>query len=47
MSREIFQKLRSLLMEKLETSEEMTDREIQDEIDHLILNRMRDRKSVV
>ena len=42
MSREIFQKLRSLLMEKLETSEEMTDREIQDEIDHLILNRMRD-----
>ena len=42
MSREIFQKLRSLLMEKLETSEEMTDREIQDEIDYLILNRMRD-----
>ena len=42
MSREIFQKLRSLLMEKLEMSEEMTDREIQDEIDHLILNRMRD-----
>lgn len=42
MSREIFQMMRRLLMEKLETSEEMTDREIQDEIDHLILERMRD-----
>lgn len=34
--------LRNLLMEKLDMSEEMTDREILDEIDHLILNRMRD-----
>lgn len=34
--------LRNLLMEKLDMSGEMTDREILDEIDHLILNRMRD-----
>lgn len=42
MSREIFQMLRDLLMEKLNMSEEMTDKEILNEIDQLILNRMRD-----
>lgn len=42
MSREVFQMLRGLLMEKLNMSEEMTDREILDEIDRLILSRMRD-----
>ena len=42
MSRETFQMLRELLMEKLDMSREMTDREILDEIDQLILNRMRD-----
>lgn len=42
MNRETFQAIRDLLMEKLDMSREMTDREIQDEIDQLILNRMRD-----
>ena len=42
MSRETFQMLRELLMEKLDLSRELTDREILEEIDHLILNRMRD-----
>lgn len=42
MSRETFQMLRELLMEKLDMSREMTDREILEEIDHLILNRLRD-----
>ena len=42
MNRETFQAIRDLLMEKLDMSREMTDREILDEIDPLILNRMRD-----
>ena len=42
MNRETFQVIRDLLMEKLDMSREMTDREILDEIDQLILNRMRD-----
>lgn len=42
MSRETFQMLRELLMEKLDMFREMTDREILEEIDHLILNRLRD-----
>lgn len=42
MNRETFQAIRDLLMEKLDMSREMTDREILDEIDQLILNRMRD-----
>ena len=42
MNRETFQTIRDLLMEKLDMSREMTDREILDEIDQLILNRMRD-----
>lgn len=42
MSRETFQMLRELLMEKLDMSREMTDREILEEIDHLILSRLRD-----
>lgn len=41
MNRETFQAIRDLLMEKLDMSREMTDREILDEIDQLILNRMR------
>ena len=42
MNRETFQAIRNLLMEKLDMSREMTDKEILDEIDQLILNRMRD-----
>ena len=42
MSRETFRMLRELLMEKLDLSRELTDKEIQEEIDDLILNRMRD-----
>ena len=42
MNRETFHAIRDLLMEKLDMSREMTDREILDEIDQLILNRMRD-----
>lgn len=42
MSRETFQMLRGLLMEKLDMSREMTDREILEEIDHLILSRLRE-----
>lgn len=42
MNRETFQAIRDLLMEKLDMSREMTDREILDEIDQLILNRKRD-----
>lgn len=42
MNRETFQAIRDLLMEKLDMSREMTDREILDGIDQLILNRMRD-----
>ena len=41
MNRETFQAIRDLLMEKLDMSREMTDKEILDEIDQLILNRMR------
>lgn len=42
MSRETFQSLRMLLMEKLDLARELTDEEILEEIDTLILKRMRD-----
>lgn len=42
MSKETFQMLRSLLMEKLDLSRELTDSEILSEIDGLILSRMRE-----
>ena len=42
MSRETFQSLRMLLMEKLDLARELTDEEILEEIDVLILERMRD-----
>lgn len=42
MSRETFQSLRMLLMEKLDLARELTDEEILEEIDALILERMRD-----
>lgn len=42
MSRETFQSLRMLLMEKLDLARELTDEEILEEIDTLILDRMRD-----
>ena len=42
MSRESFQSLRMLLMEKLDLARELTDEEILEEIDTLILERMRD-----
>lgn len=42
MSRETFQSLRMLLMEKLDFARELTDEEILEEIDTLILERMRD-----
>ena len=41
MNKEIFQMLRTLLMEKLDMSREVTDREILKEIDELILGRLR------
>ena len=41
MSRETFQSLRMLLMEKLDLARELTDEEILEEIDTLILERMR------
>ena len=42
MSRETFQSLRMLLMKKLDLARELTDEEILEEIDALILERMRD-----
>lgn len=42
MSRENFRMMRQLLMEKLDLSRELTDEEILDEIDELIMNRMRE-----
>ena len=42
MNKEIFQMLRTLLMEKLDMSREVTDREILKEIDGLILGRLRE-----
>lgn len=42
MSRETFQSLRMLLMEKLDLARELTDEEILEEIDVLILERTRD-----
>ena len=42
MSRGTFQSLRMLLMEKLDLARELTDEEILEEIDTLILERMRD-----
>ena len=42
MSRETFQSLRMLLREKLDLARELTDEEILEEIDTLILERMRD-----
>ena len=42
MSRENFQILRGLLMEKLDLSRELTDEEILGEIDSLILGRLRE-----
>lgn len=42
MNREAFQEVRRLLMEKLDLSRELSDGEILEEIDSLILNRLRD-----
>ncbi|MDO4337857.1 MAG: ATPase, T2SS/T4P/T4SS family [Eubacteriales bacterium] len=42
MSRENFRMMRQLLMEKLDLSRELTDEEILDEIDELIMSRMRE-----
>lgn len=42
MSRETFQTMRRFLMEKLDMARELTDEEILEEIDDLILHRMRD-----
>ena len=42
MNRENFQMLRRLLMDRLDLAGELTDAEILREIDHLILNRMRE-----
>ena len=42
MSRETFRKLRGMLMEQLDLSRELSDQEILDAIDELILNQMRE-----
>lgn len=42
MSRELFQELRALLMERLDLARELSDEEILEEIDNLILGRMRE-----
>ena len=42
MSRELFQELRTLLMERLDLVRELSDEEILEEIDELILGRMRE-----
>ena len=42
MSKETFQELRSLLMEKLDLARELSDKEILEQIDELILTGMRD-----
>lgn len=42
MSRETFRKLRGMLMDRLDLSRELSDREILEAIDELILNQMRD-----
>ena len=42
MSRELFQELRTLLMERLDLARELSDEEILEEIDDLILGRMRE-----
>ena len=50
MNKDVFRKLRQMLMEELDLSRELSDKEILDVIDELILNQIkdvRDRKSVV
>ena len=42
MSREIFRRLRQMLMERLDMSRELSDKEILEMIDDLILNHMKD-----
>ena len=42
MSREIFRRLRQMLMERLDMSRELSDKEILEMIDNLILNHMKD-----
>lgn len=42
MSREIFRRLRQMLMERLDMSRELSDKEILEKIDDLILNHMKD-----
>ena len=42
MSRELFQELRAILMERLDLARELSDEEILEEIDDLILGRMRE-----
>ena len=41
MSQEIFRKLRQMLMEKLDVYRELTDQEILETIDELIVNTLR------
>ena len=47
MNKDVFRKLRQMLMEELDLSRELSDKEILDVIDELILNQIKDRKSVV
>ena len=42
MSQEIFRKLRQMLMEKLDVYRELTDQEILETIDELIVNTLRE-----
>ena len=42
MNKDVFRKLRQMLMEELDLSRELSDKEILDVIDKLILNQIKD-----
>ena len=42
MNKDVFRKLRQMLMEELDLSRELSDKEILDVIDELILNQMQE-----
>ena len=42
MNKDVFRKLRQMLMEELDLSRELSDKEILDVIDELILNQIKD-----
>ena len=47
MNKDVFRKLRQMLMEELDLSRELSDKEILDVIDELILNQIKDVLSLI